>query len=291
MAMQKGYRYDPSATYPVAERDVQYLDVDGTTRLVRIYQPQGQGPFPILLSVHGGAWTDKDHTDNAVTSRPLAASGMVVAAIALRTAPAFPYPSMVQDTNYAVRWLKAHAADFNGDAEVIGGIGYSSGGHTLPLAAMRPNDPRYSAHPLDGGAGFDAKLDWMIACWPVIDSHARFLVAKAKGAERLVANSLGYFLNEDAMHEGNPQELLARGEVVELLPTLVIHGTADENVPIEHAERFVASYKAAGAGVQYECFEGQPHGFANEPGPQTDQLVEVVKAFIAKRIPSLVGEG
>ena len=284
MATQKGYRYDPSATYPVTERDVQYLDVDGTTRLARIYQPEGQGPFPILLSVHGGAWTDKDHTDNAVTSRPLAASGMVVAAIALRTAPAFPYPAMVQDTNYAVRWLKAHAADFNGDPDVIGGIGYSSGGHTLPLAAMRPNDPRYGAHSLEGAGDVDAKLGWMIACWPVIDSHARFLLAQKKGAERLVANSLGYFLNEDAMHEGNPQELLDRGKQVELLPTLIIHGTADENVPIEHAERFVASYKAAGADVQYERFEGQPHGFANEPGPQTDRLVEVVKAFIGAQL-------
>jgi acetyl esterase len=280
MATQKGYRYNPAATYKVTERDIQYLDVDGTARMVRIYQPEGQGPFPMLLSVHGGAWTDKDHTDNAVTSRPLAASGIVIAAIGLRTAPAFPYPAMVQDTNYGVRWLKAHAADFNGDADVVGGIGYSSGGHTLPLAAMRPNDPRYSAHPLDG----DASLSWMTVCWPVIDSHARYLVAQKKGAERLVANSLGYFLNEDAMHEGNPQELLDRGEKVELLPTLVIHGTADENVPISHAERFVASYRAAGADVQYEVFDGEPHGFANEPGPQTDKMVEVVKQFIAKQL-------
>jgi acetyl esterase/lipase len=280
MATQKGYRYNPAATYKVTERDIQYLDVDGTARMVRIYQPEGQGPFPMLLSVHGGAWTDKDHTDNAVTSRPLAASGIVIAAIGLRTAPAFPYPAMVQDTNYGVRWLKAHAADFNGDADVVGGIGYSSGGHTLPLAAMRPNDPRYSAHPLDG----DASLSWMTVCWPVIDSHARYLVAQKKGAERLVANSLGYFLNEDAMHEGNPQELLDRGEKVELLPTLVIHGTADENVPISHAERFVASYRAAGADVQYEVFDGEPHGFANEPGPQTDKMVEVVKQFIVKQL-------
>ena len=282
MATQKGYRYDPTASYKVIQRDIQYLDVDGSTRQVRIYQPEGQGPFPMLLSVHGGAWTDKDHTDNAVTNRPLAASGIVIAAIGLRTAPAFPYPAMVQDTNYGARWLKAHAADFNGDADVVGGIGYSSGGHTLPLAVMRPNDPRYSAHPLDG----DAKLDWMIVCWPVIDSYARYVVAQQRGAERLLKNSLGYFLNEDAMHEGNPQELLDRGEQVELLPTLVIHGTADENVPIAHAERFVASYRAAGANVQYEIFEGEPHGFANEPGPQTDKLVEVVKQFIAKQLQS-----
>ncbi len=284
MAIQEGHQYGPKAMYQVSERDVQYLDVNGITRLVRIYQPEEPGPFPILLSVHGGAWTDKDHTDNGVTSRPLAASGMVVAAIGLRTAPAFPYPAMIQDTNYAVRWLKFHAFDFNGDPEMIGGIGYSSGGHTLPLAAMRPEDPRYGALPVEGGAGLDARLSWMIPCWPVIDPYARFLVAKRRGAERLVENSFGYFLDEDAMHEGNPQELLDRGEQVDLLPTLVIHGTADENVPMEHVERFVKSYKAAGADVELERFEDQPHGFANEPGPQTDRLVAVVKAFIAKQL-------
>ena len=284
MATKEGHRYDPESQYQVSERDIQYLDVSGATRLVRIYQPEGPGPFPILLSVHGGAWTDKDHTDNAVTSRPLAASGIVVAAIGLRTAPEFPYPAMVQDTNYAVRWLKVHAIDFNGDPDRIGGIGYSSGGHTLPLAAMRPKDPRYEALPLEGGVALDAKLSWMITCWPVIDSYARFVCAKLRGAERLVENSLGYFVDEDSMHEGNPQELLDRGEQVDLLPSLVIHGTADENVPIEHAERFVESYKAAGADVELERFEGQPHGFANQPGPQTDRMVAMVKAFVAKQL-------
>ena len=107
------------------------------------------------------------------------------------------------------------------------------------------------------------------------------------GSERLVTNSEGYFLTEDAMHEGNPQELLDRGETVTMPPALVIHGTADENVPVEHAERFVASYAAAGGSVQFEKFEGEPHGFANEPGPATDRMVDLVKQYIAERVNAL----
>ncbi|MEE3141983.1 MAG: hypothetical protein VX307_05255, partial [Chloroflexota bacterium] len=72
MTTKKAYRYDPSASYAVAEHDVEYLNVDGVTRLVRIYQPEGSGPFPMLLSIHGGAWTDKDHTEYESTSTPLA---------------------------------------------------------------------------------------------------------------------------------------------------------------------------------------------------------------------------
>ena len=120
---------------------MEYLRVGNVTRQVRIYQPEGPGPFPVLLSVHGGAWSRGDHTNNPLTNLPLAASGMVVAAIGLRVAPEFPYPLQVQDTNYATRWLKVHAGEFNGDASSLGAIGYSSGGHTVPLSAMRPDDP------------------------------------------------------------------------------------------------------------------------------------------------------
>ena len=269
MATQQGLRYDPSASYSVTEKDVTYLSTDGAVRYARVHQPDGPGPFPVLVSVHGGAWSGGDHTNNAVTS-------------GLRVAPEFPYPAQVQDANLAIRWARMHAGQYKGDPGAVGGIGYSSGGHTLPLAAMRPGDERYGALPLEGGA--DARLDWMIVCWPVIDSHARYEVAKANANERLVTNTEGYFLTEDAMHEGNPQELLDRGESVSLPPALVIHGTADENVPVEHAERFAESYAAAGGSVRLETFEGEPHGFANEPGPATDRMVEVVKAFIAEQV-------
>ena len=282
MATQQGIRYDPSASYSVTEKDVTYLSTDGAVRYARVYQPDGPGPFPVLVSVHGGAWSGGDHTNNAVTSGPIAASGVVVMTIGLRVAPEFPYPAQVQDANLAIRWARMHAEKYSGDPGAIGGIGYSSGGHTLPLAAMRPSDERYSALPLEGDA--DAKLDWMIVCWPVIDSHARYEVAKANASERLITNTEGYFLTEDAMHEGNPQELLDRGESVSMPPALVIHGTADENVPVEHAERFAESYAAAGGSVRLEKFEGEPHGFANEPGPATDRMVEVVKEFIAEQV-------
>ena len=266
MAIQRGLRYDPSAAYAVTEQDVEYLNVNGDVRFVRVYQPEGPGPFPVLVSVHGGAWSGGDHTNNIITSGPIAASGVVVMTIGLRTAPEFPYPAQVQDAHLAIRWAKAHAAEFSGDAGAVGAIGYSSGGHTLPLAAMRPDDERYGALPLEGHADVDANLDWFIVCWPVIDSHARYMVAKANDSERLVTNTEGYFLNEDAMHEGNPQELLDRGESVTMPPALVIHGTADENVPVEHAERFVASYHNRGRQYPAREVRGRAPRFRQRAG-------------------------
>src|SRR5579884_596184 len=66
--------YDPSADYPVAESDREYLRHGAEAFLVRIYQPEGHGPFPMLLVVHGGAWNVGSRTGSAHLDRALAAS-------------------------------------------------------------------------------------------------------------------------------------------------------------------------------------------------------------------------
>src|SRR5437899_708933 len=95
--------------------DIEYRHAGDESWLVRIYEPQGVGPFPLLLDVHGGVWSQFDRTLNALIDQSLAASGMVVAAIDFRQAPRDPYPASVADVNYATRWLKVHARDFKAD--------------------------------------------------------------------------------------------------------------------------------------------------------------------------------
>ena len=284
MTTKKAYRYDPSDLYEVREHDQEYLNVGGVTRQVRIYQPEGPGPFPLLLSIHGGAWTDKDHTDYASTSKPLAATGLVVASIGQRVGAGFPYPLQLQDIHYGVRWLKAHAGDFNGDPDAVGGIGYSSGGHTLPLAAMRINDPRYSALPLEGSSPADAKFAFTISCWPVIEPFFRYEIAKANGNTELMEKHHMFFQGDEAMHESTPLNVIESGEKITLSPALVMHGTADDVMPIEASERFVAAYNAAGGQAQLVPWQGKGHGWAREAGSEVDEFVKVAADFIAKRL-------
>ncbi len=284
MTTKKAYRYDPSASYAVTEHDVEYLNVDGVTRLVRIYQPEGPGPFPMLLSIHGGAWTDKDHTEYESTSTPLAATGIVVAAIGQRVGKGFPYPVQLQDINYGVRWLKAHASDFNGDPDSVGGIGYSSGGHTLPLAAMRPTDPRYSALPLEGSSQVDANFAFTISCWPVIEPYFRYEIAREKGNTDLMEKHHIFFQGDEAMHESTPINIIQSGEKVTLPPAMVMHGTADDVMPIEASERFVAAYNGAGGKAQLVPWQGKGHGWARVAGPEADEFVKIASEFIAKQL-------
>lgn len=279
-----GVEYDPTGSHAVRVHEAVYRhDQDGAWP-ARIYQPEGAGPFPAVLDIHGGAWTRGSYTDNERIDRALAASGLVVAAIALRQAPKCPYPAQVADVNYATRWLKAHARDFNADPHSLGGLGTSSGGHATVLSAMRPYDPRYGALALSGADGVDATLLYVVAAWPVLDPHARYLFAKEHGRASLVEATEAYFLTQEAMREGNPQLALERSEPVELPPTLILQGTADDNVPLSISQRFVEGYRAASGTVDLELFPGMPHGFARDPGPESDRALELMKAFVARQL-------
>src|SRR5688500_10657136 len=132
--------YNPANKFEIKVRDVEFRRAPARTLMARVYQPQGDGPIPAVLDLHGGAWNDKDRTANAPMDENLAASGLLVVAIDLTLAPEAPYPASVQDANYGVRWLKAKAPAWNGDPATIGALGSSSGGHVMELCAMRPRD-------------------------------------------------------------------------------------------------------------------------------------------------------
>jgi acetyl esterase len=281
-------RYDPAARYDVKKRDVEYRRVNGAPLLSLMFEPQGPGPFPLVINIHGGAWNNSDRTANPQFSEGLAASGLVVAAIDFRHA-ADPYPSSLIDINYAIRWMKAHAADFKADAETVGGMGVSSGGHLVVLAAMRPRDSRYAADPVPDAAGVDASLKYAITCWGVLDPYARYLKAKEQGNTELIGNHDRYWLTVDAMQEGNPIMILQRGERVELPPCLVVHPEKDQWMTPERAENFGSMYRAAGGRCEVAVFPGMPHGIAGWNQPSIADAVDRMKAFIAASIADPVG--
>jgi acetyl esterase/lipase len=275
--------YDPFKKFEIKVWDVEFRRDSVRTLMARIYQPQGDGPFPALLDLHGGAWNNQDRTANAPMDESLAKSGIVVVAIDLRLAPEAPYPASVADANYGVRWLKAKAREWKGDPETVGALGSSSGGHVIELCAMRPNDPRYNAHPLAGAPNVDATLKYVVARSPVSDPFARFQQAERRKWEEMMQFSKIYFNPWESIFDGNPQHILNRGEKVSLPPLFVLQGELDDNVLPAVQERFAASYRAAGGRCELEIFAGCEHRWVARPGPQTDRAYEMIKAFIARQ--------
>jgi acetyl esterase len=264
--------------------DIEYLRHGDKPLLARLYRPRGAGPFPAVVEVHGGAWTANDRTTNVAIHEPLARAGVFVMAIDFRMPPDAKYPASIRDINFAIRWLKQHARDFNIRPELVGGAGTSSGGHQMMLSALRPRDPRYTALPLPG-ATVDASVAFVALCWPINNPLARYRMVKANGNTRLTQAHEAYWPDEAAMEDANPQLILERGEKVPLPPVLLLQGTNDDNVTPDMADRFAASYRKAGGNIELHKIEGQPHAFiARDPAaPAAVKAVETIVGFVRRQ--------
>ncbi|WP_345637564.1 alpha/beta hydrolase [Rugosimonospora acidiphila] len=262
--MQTSWSAGAPGGYEVEERDVEFLRHDTGALLARMYVPLGEGPFPAVLSVHGGAWTSGDRFNNEPANRALAGTGAVVMSVDFRMPPVAGYPEPVADVHLAIRWLRAHAERYRIDPARIGGIGFSSGGHQLTLAVLRPEDDRYARLPLEPrtpGGSPQARLAFLILCYAVLDPVTRWQMVQAEHRQKLIDSHVAYWGDEATMTEGNPMRILASGEAATLPPALVIQGVVDNNLTPDMADRFGAAYREAGGAAEVLRYEDAPHGF------------------------------
>src|SRR5213594_1024798 len=283
-------------SYDVKVEDIEYLRHGNTPYLATIYRPQGAGPFPIMVELHGGAWCRSDRHGDKVIHEALAKSGVIVATLDWRQPPAAPYPASFQDIHYGIRWIKAKAKELNGQADAVGVAGNSSGGHQAMLIAMRPHDKRYSALPNPPGAsGVDATVRCVIMTSPVIDPLGRYRYAKeieAKGkpyplaVDELIPCHDAYWKTEAAMDEGCPARALEQGERAQLPPVLYLQGTEDLAHPRAQLDRFVAAYRKAGGVVDLELFDGEGQGFIMRKAgsPASNRAIDMIIEFVHKQI-------
>jgi acetyl esterase/lipase len=285
-----------SATHDIDVQDVEYLRHGDRPLLARLYTPRGDGPFPMIVDLHGGAWCRGDRTNDAIMNEPLARSGVVVAALDFRMPPDASYPGSLVDISYGVRWLKSRAAALRSRPDLLGIMGASSGAHQAMLLAMMPRDPRYAALPLPAGSpAVDGSVRCAVLCWPVIDPLGRYRYAKelkAGGApypevvDRVLPGHDQYWITEEAMAEGSPTLALERGEPVELPPVLYIQGDRDMAHPRPDLDRFVAGYRKAGGSLDLELLAGEAEGYIGRKpaSPAVDRTISRIIEFVHKNL-------
>lgn len=256
----------PADTHAFTMRDVEYLRHGHRRLMARLFVPGGQGPFPAVIELHGGAWCNGDLNECQTYAEALARGGLAVAALDFRHA-GDGYPSSLADINYGIRWVKAHAGELNTRADLVGAAGQSSGGHLAMLAAMRPDDPRYAAIRLPSAApAVDASLRAVAMLWPVINPLSRYRHALRARDSATPPSWVGnipdrhdlYWKTEAAMADGNPMLALERGQAVRTPPALWLQGRPD---PVHdyhdpdggfagtEPERFAANYRKAGGEI------------------------------------------
>ena len=256
----------PSGTFEFTTEDHDYLRHGERALKLRVFRPRGDGPFPAVIDLHGGAWCNGDLNECKARDEVLAASGLVAIALDFRHAED-GYPTSLIDINYAIRWVKANAAKLGVRADRIGLCGQSSGGHLAMLAAMRPRDPRYGSVALPPGSPVvDATVRCVAMTWPVINPLSRYRHARRARDTASPPAWVGniperhdtYWKTEANMAEGNPVLALERGEKVVTLPALwvqgrpdIVHDYRDPESPVDgnEPERFVADYRKAGGSI------------------------------------------
>ena len=275
----------------IVQDDVEYARPDGQPLLARIYRPRTAGaePWPLLVDVHGGAWTYFNREVDWYFDAALAADGMVVVALDFRLAPT-RYPAAVADVVAGIRWTKAHAHELDARADDVGLVGGSSGGHLLMLAALRPHAPEYTTT-----AVTDAGVAYALPLWPILDPLARYRYLLARRTdptpprdplfmpERLIESHEMFFGDEATMSRASALRVVEAGEAESLPPIWLAHPELDENVTLAMSERFVAAYRRAGGEAELAVFPRLGHGFANFPGEAADGCIARMQDFILRR--------
>ncbi|HEV2130448.1 MAG TPA: alpha/beta hydrolase, partial [Longimicrobiaceae bacterium] len=211
--------------------DLTYAVMDGQTQRLDLAWPKHAEPHPLVVLIHGGGWSGGDKSAYHSAMRLLAGQGYAAASVSYRLAasPRNVFPAAVEDVRCAVRWLRSHADSFGIDPSRIAAMGSSAGGH---LAAMLGTAAEVEG--LDGDCPLQEVSPAVSAVVAIAGPHdIRTAGALDAGQRGMVENFLG------TRPESDPARALLASPAVHASsgdpPFLLIHGTADDVVPIRQS--------------------------------------------------------
>lgn len=232
-----------------------YRSVGAQDLALDLYMPNGSGPHPILVLIHGGGLEGGSRRDVRLWAKSYVRQGYLVAAVDYRLAPGASLPAPLEDVQCAIAWLRRNFAEDDAGRGWVGLIGYSSGGHLALLAgfhgevALPPDCP---AEPHDVQA--------VVAVAPVTDL----------GFYR--PSILGFSQSEDAQSWAYASPMSQAIEGAPLPPLMIVHGHRDSVVNHEDSARFVSTLRT-GTPVVYLDPPWSGHVFSALPGGLSSQLV------------------
>ena len=209
--------------------------------------------IPVIINIHGGGWQVGERGIERGLLMPL--QGFFYMSITYRLSGQAPFPAQIHDVKAAIRWVRAHADEYNLDPERIGLYGGSAGGHLSALAGCTADLPELEGE--CGWAGYSTQVHAVAAANPPTD----LTVSKAEWAwlydEDVAAKFLGAPVDESM-----PLRKLASPMAyvsTDAPPHLLIHGTEDDIVPFEQSRIFHNALLKAGVESTLVMFEGVDH--------------------------------
>jgi acetyl esterase/lipase len=250
--------------YGTTERDLNYCTPDGVELKMDVYFPASGGPWPAVIYVHGGGWTEGD---KAQVNGGLSEQGYLVVSINYRLYPQVRFPAMIQDVKCAIRSLRAHAAEFNLDPERIGLSGGSAGGHLVALAGLA-----------DESAGFDVgeylQQSSRVQAVLVVAGPADLRAPFADWALSTLEDVFG----EEQLETASPVSYISPDDP----PFLILHGDRDTVVPPEQAHLLYEGLQRVGVEARLVIIQNADHGFNAVDGalsPGWEELIGIMLDF------------
>ncbi len=272
--------------------NTQYTDVAygslSSSQTLNIYLPnEGDGPFPVIVAIHGGAFMMGSATGSDVAAMLQGVNyGYAVVSINYRLSGEATFPAAVNDCKAAIRFIKANAATYNLDAERIAVWGDSAGGNLAAMVGTTGNVTTLNGdnqENLDYSSAVQAVVDWF-GPLNFLEMDAQFAasgVTPAMGATSTETSPeskyIGQLITNDPelTQQANPATYISTMDKDTAPSFLIQHGTADGNVPTQQSIDFAASLTSALGEdkVTLVLLDGAGHGTAEFTAQENLDLV------------------
>jgi acetyl esterase/lipase len=281
--------WHPSSPSSVAARvqaDVVYSHAGGQDLKLDLYFPTNAAGarLPVVMYVHGGGWRmgGKEMLGLMPGPAELLRRNYLVASIDYRLAPDHKFPAMLEDAKCAVRFLRAHAQEFNLDPNRIGVMGDSAGGHLVTLLGLTGASAGFEG---DGWTNESSRVQAVVDLYGPSDLM--------NGPTNGVPSGTTIKLLKAAFGATNAEDpVLKRGSPVTYVtshapPFLIVHGDHDKLVSIKQSMELNERLKAAGADSTFVVITNFAHGYTPfwlKSSPDTTELSRRIADFFDKHL-------
>lgn len=242
-------------------KNLQYAEVDGLKLKLDIRRNLSKPEnAPVLLQIHGGAWTHGYGSKNeqgVPLTVEMAKRGWVCVSISYRLSPQYQFPDPIVDCKRAVAWIKEHIAEYGGNPEFIVATGGSAGGHLCSLLSLTPNNKELQP----GFEDADTQVQGCVPFYGIYDLMDQEQLQLSPGLEIILRKKI--IRQTKAEAEALYRSMSPITHVNKAAPPfLVIHGDKDSLTSLGEAQYFASELdKVSDNSVEFAEISGAQHAF------------------------------